>query len=81
MAFNLKPTKASDLPKIISQRQIDLEASWWKERIQLMQVYTWKPWSLHHDSFYTTLDGCWWQHHQVQLGPLVIEFTIRRRAL
>ena len=70
-------TQPNDLPKIISQRQIDLEASWWKERFRIW-IYVYGPWTVNWGSFHTTLDGYWWHHHQILLGPLVIEFTIRK---
>ena len=70
-------TQSGDLPKITSQRQIDLEASWWKERFKIY-TYVHNQWTVNWDSFYTTLDGYWWHHHQILLGPLVIEFTIRK---
>ena len=70
-------------PKLISQRQIDLEESWWKERVTLNNYYRWgeAPWSLDYYSFKTTLHGFWWSHHQLQLGPFVIEWTIRKGSM
>ena len=69
------------LPELKSQRQIDLEESWWKERITFYEAYLWNPWMLNYDSFYTTLDGYWWKHHQLSLGPLVIEWKTRRSKM
>lgn len=77
LVFNQKPR----FPELISQRQIDLEESWWKERLTLYQIYIWGPWTLNYDNFQTTLDGFWWRHHQIQLGPVVIEFRNRGKAM
>jgi len=77
IVFNREPR----FPPLISQRQIDLEEDWWKDRVSIIDCYIHQPWTLNYDSFQTTLDGFWWSHHQLQLGPLVIEWTIRRKAM
>lgn len=73
--------EVSPFPVIKSQRQIDLEASWWKERITLYDAYLWSPWEFCFDSFYTSLDGYWWKHHELFIGPLVIEWRTRGRKM
>jgi len=69
-------------PKLISQHQIDLEESWWKERVTLnFHRWLFDPWSLGYESFKSTLHGFWWGHHLLQLGPFVIEWTIRKGSM
>lgn len=68
-------------PHLVSQHQIDLEKSWWKERFKLYDIYIWMPWTFNYGSFQTTLHGFWWRQHQIQLGPLVIEFRTRGKAM
>lgn len=73
MAFKL--TKPPFEP-IISQRQIDLEESWWKERFRAFFYFTPESyWSV--ATFKTTLDGQWWWHFQICIWRLTIEGTAR----
>ena len=81
MSFLIDKASIQRFYEIKSQRQIDLEESWWKERITFYGCYIWKPMKLHYESFYTTLSGYWWKHHQLQLGPLVFEWRTRGKKI
>lgn len=63
------------------QREIELDQSWWKDRFTYEGHYYWPYMQLSYQTFYTTLFNYWWKHHQLQLGPLVIEWKTRRRKL
>lgn len=59
-------------------KERELDQSWFKDRISIMDAYKHVETTIfHYDSFKTTLFGYWWKHCQIQVWGYVIEFTIR----
>jgi len=67
-----------DLSLLKSQRQLNLEKSWLKERFSLDELAFDGFWGLPQwNTCKLTFDGYWWYHHQILIGPLVLQFTFR----
>lgn len=73
-----KPIRIS-FPDLISQRQIDLEENWLKERITIYSVYKVPFWKLGLKTYRYTQHGYHWTDFQMVIGPMVVEFRIRNK--
>lgn len=73
--------KADHFPELVSQRELDLDADWWAERIRFYGVFTFHEklpwWFIKHHSFQNHLDGYYWNYHQLLIGSKAIEWRTR----